>query len=409
MLMRRVHDLPIKVTVKLPVDRFNKLQELSLGKYLRFISKTNWRINVIECEGLPNEVIKYSSHYLKKYKNVFSDAINIRLENISNCALLVRVLGHLVNSKTQIEYDIVNLGNLTFQKWSHLITSIQAGEKGNECVGNFAPGKYYLPAVKRLSIWSSDMNPCDYSSVQFGPMPELTRMELSDLYTYKHLEFQFASYARELNMSSELLWPKLNYLRIEYEYEEENEFSNLFWFLSKNAPSLSFLDLRAFPSNFRNLQTSIKLNLPGTVRTLRCCIVLADKINFEGTNLKELSVYDDCDIEERPFFIPPNLKSKRFDILKLKLNFRYLAYDGVWNRETLREEFVDVVRSMTEVKILHVEIINEFIGNLETRDFNTGPDVLIINEKRILDRKVPEAIWKRAQVLMPKLDCQAAI
>ena len=112
---------------------------------------------------------------------------------------------------------------------------------------------------------------------------------------------------------------------------------------------------------------------------------------------------------KKAFFIPPNLKSKRFDNLKLKLNFKYLDYDKVWNRETLREEFVDFVRSMTEVKILHVEIINEFIGNLETRDFNTGPDVLIINEKRILDRKVPEAIWKRAQVLIPNLDCQAAI
>ena len=84
MLMRRVHDLPIKVTVKLPVDRLNKLQQLSLRKYLRFISQTNWRINVIECEGLPNEVINYSSHYLKKYKNVFSDAIKIRSKDI-NC------------------------------------------------------------------------------------------------------------------------------------------------------------------------------------------------------------------------------------------------------------------------------------------------------------------------------------
>ena len=32
-----------------------------------------------------------------------------------------------------------------------------------------------------------------------------------------------------------------------------------------------------------------------------------------------------------------------------------------------------------------------------------------INEKKILDRKLPEAIWKKAQVLMPKFDCQAAI
>ena len=80
---------------------------------------------------------------------MFSDAIKIRLKDINNCALLGRVLGHLVNSKTQIEYDILNLGNFTFQKWSHLITSIQAGEKGNECFGNFVPGKYYLPKSEK--------------------------------------------------------------------------------------------------------------------------------------------------------------------------------------------------------------------------------------------------------------------